>query len=185
MNKEELESLKKYSLNGDEMMKLNPNAKLIKYTELNDINDIDEMFVDTDELIILYLLQNEYMGHWCTLFKQKVANDKYYNFFDSYGKDLDYQLEILTPKRRKQLDEERNRLNELLKHKKVYYNDIRLQSKGTETCGFFVSHRLANKEANDTAYVDFFKQQQKIKHRTPDDVVVRYVYRRMKNIIKR
>ena len=183
MNREDIDRLMNYSLSGTQMTKLNPNAKLIKYTELNDINDIEEMFYDTDELIILYLLQNENTGHWVSLFKQLDADGKYYNYFDSYGKDIDHHLDILPPKRRKQLNEERNKLDELLKYKKVYYNNCLLQSKNTQTCGFFVTHRLANKEANDTAYFNFFKEQMKMKHRTPDEVVIRYVMKRMPNII--
>lgn len=143
-----------YSLSAYEMMKLNPDAKLIIYTELNKINDISELFKSTNKVIILYLLQSKTSGHWVTLFKNNEKN--IFHFFDSYGEQEDAQLDFLGYIKRKQFNEEKNRLRELLKDYTVIYNNVRLQANGTATCGCFVTHRLHYYELNEVDYINLY-----------------------------
>jgi hypothetical protein len=138
------------SLSGQEMLKLNPDARLLKYTDLYKYNNIEDVFKDKKKIILLYLLQSEYSGHWVCLF----LNKKGLNFYDSYGVPYDYQLDILTPERRKQLNEEQDYLSKLLYDYPVYYNEICYQGKGTETCGCFVTHRLHNSHLTDSRYLE-------------------------------
>ncbi len=130
----------KYPLNGFEMMFLNPSTRLLSYSDLNHINNADELFGNYNKVIILYLLQSKTMGHWVCLFKD---NNNYINFFDSYGHSPDYEIDKLTEKQRHELDEKRNTIQNLFKKDDVIiYNNRQLQGKGTDTCGCFVSHRL-------------------------------------------
>ena len=71
----------KYPLSGLEMEQLNPDAKILNYTQLYDYNNVKQLFGKYKKLIILYLIQNERSGHWTCLFKNKSG----IHFFDSYG----------------------------------------------------------------------------------------------------
>ena len=146
----------KYSLNGNEMKFLNPDAKIIKYTELYNFKTIEQLFkkLKTNKIIILYLLHSSFYGHWTTLFYNPT--DKTYNFFDSYGKPYDYHLDNLSKEKRKELNEQKNYLYNLLKKHKVYYNNIIYQIPNTETCGMWITHRLHNYKLSDYEYLMFF-----------------------------
>jgi hypothetical protein len=141
-----------YPLNGYQMMALNPDSKLITYDQLNNIDNIDDLFHDTNKLIILYLLKSKNDGHWVCLFLNKDG----YNYFDSYGEPEDEHLSFLTKKQRREFNEKRNKLSELLRHKKVIFNNVRLQASGTDTCGMFVTHRLHHSNKNLVQYIDIF-----------------------------
>ena len=160
------------SLSGKEMLKLNPDARLLKYTDLYKYDNIEDVFRDKKKVIILYLLQNDYCGHWVCLF----LNHKGINYYDSYGVPYDYQLDILTPEKRKQLNEEKDYLSKLLEPYPVYYNEITYQGKGTETCGCFVTHRLHNYNLTDSEYLEGFRQHN-IKN--PDKFVADYCFNKI------
>ena len=121
--------LTKISLSGLDMRVLNPDAKVLKYTDLYDYHNVDELFNDTDKVILLYLTMNDHSGHWTCLFKNKEG----INYFDSYGVPIDYQYELLTPDKRHQLHVEQDYLKKLLFNEKVCYNNITYQKKGTQT----------------------------------------------------
>jgi len=164
-----------YPLSGIEMMTLNPDAHLYKYTDLFKFDNIEDVFGNKNKVIILYLIHNDMAGHWVCLFRN---NDKYLNFFDSYGVDLDYQLDMLDKKTRKRLNEEQNYLKQLLDEHMVLYNNITYQKPKTATCGCFVSHRLANSHLTDMEYLNNF-----IKHDLdPDRYVAEYCFKRLNYI---
>ena len=142
-----------YSLSADEMMQLNPDALLITYDELNKIFDINDLFNKTksNKIIILYLLRSRSYGHWTCLFKDRFNK---INFYDSYGKPLDYHLDNLSIFQRIEYDELTNRLKELLEPHDVYFNNIILQGPHTKTCGMHVCHRLHNYHLTGKEYVD-------------------------------
>lgn len=142
----------KYPLNGFEMMQLNPDAKLIKYDELNKVFDIDDLFKKTNKLIILYLLQSKTSGHWVCLIKK----DDHFCFFDSYGVPEDKQLDYLSFRQRAEFNEKQKRLKILLHDHLVIYNNVCLQAHGTDTCGMFVTHRLHNSDLDDVEYIGIF-----------------------------
>lgn len=65
---------------------------------------VKELFSGCKKVIILYLTINETAGHWVCLFKNKTG----LNYFDSFGVLPDYQFELLTKAKRKQLHEEQD-----------------------------------------------------------------------------
>jgi hypothetical protein len=165
--------IRKYALNGIEMKILNPDAKLLKYTDLYKYRNIEEVFGNYNKVIILYLIQSETSGHWTCLFKNK----KGINFFDSYGVPVDYEMELLTPAKRKRLNQEQNYLNNMLRHKRVIFNNT-YQDRDTATCGCFVSHRLYYSHLDNYQYLDlFFKSGQE-----PDDLVSEWCFKRLGKI---
>lgn len=162
-----------YSLSMDEMKQLNPDAEIITYPELNKITNIKTLFKNCDKLIILYLLEDEYTGHWVCLFK----NYEGFNFFDSYGFPMSYEVDVLPPELRRELNQQKQRLNLLLKPYRVIYNNIQLQKKNTETCGMFVTHRLHYDNLNTIKYINGFKNKNKI---SPDEIVATYCLKLLK-----
>jgi hypothetical protein len=162
-----------YPLNGFEMQFLNPNTKLITYDKLNNINTVRELFGNHNAVIILYLLKSKSEGHWVCLFKNHIG----INFFDSYGHAPDYQIDNLTPKQRKEYNEKAQRLHEILRFENVKYNNRKIQSKGTMTCGCFVSHRLHHSYMDNSEYRRHF-----FNGKIPDKVVANYCLKRLKYI---
>jgi hypothetical protein len=156
-----------YPLNFNEMQYLNPDAKIITYDQLNDIKDIRQLFRNTNKIIILYLLQSKNMGHYTTLFLNKDG----LNYFDSYGKPADYWLDILTKKQRAEYNEREDELEILLKNYVVEWNEFLLQSKNTDTCGCFVTHRLHNSKLSEKEYMDKYFTNNK---KSPDLIVANY-----------
>jgi hypothetical protein len=165
----------KYALNGLEIRALNPDAKVMKYTELYDYDSVEELFKDTRKVIILYLMINDSVGHWTTLF----LNQDGINFFDPYGVPPDYELELLSKTKRKQLDQEQDYLKNMLKPYKVIFNNITYQRLGTMTCGCFVSHRLFYSHLNDTQYFSIFADS----HKKPDELVADWCFSKLKNLM--
>jgi hypothetical protein len=141
-----------YPLNGFEMMCLNPDAEIITYDKLNNIFDLNDLFKGKDKIIILYLLNSRSSGHWVCLFK----NHQGINFFDSYGKLPDVEIDNLTIEQRDEYNVKQNRLKEILAKYTVYYNNICLQGKKTQVCGCYVSHRLINKDLTEDEYINTF-----------------------------
>lgn len=157
-----------YPLSGLQMKLLNPRAKIISYDELNSIKDIKDLFKDCDQIICLILITSKYSGHWICLFKNKQC----YNYFDSYGYDIDKQLDLLTKQQRIELNERDKRLKKLFEPYRVIYNNVTLQNIDTETCGDHVTFRLHKSEMTAQQYVDFFL---KNGIKSPDEYVANYV----------
>jgi len=141
-----------YSLSGLQMLKLNPDAKLIKYTDLYKYNNIDDLFKNTNKLIILYLLKNDHYGHWTCLMKKKG----YYEYFDPFGVNIDEEFSWISNRKRKELNEQHNYLFDLLKkgNKKIIYNNIDFQGEKTMTCGMHTSFRLINYNLTLRQYIE-------------------------------
>jgi hypothetical protein len=162
-----------YSLNMDEIYYLNPDSIVLSYDEFNKIENILELLKKKNKIIILYLLESLYSGHYTCLFVNKYG----IQYFDSYGQPVDFFLDILTKKQRIQYNEKDNKLQKLLKPYNVNYNEYLLQGKGTQTCGQFVTHRLHHYKLSEKQYINkFFKNNKK----SPDEIVANYVLKLLK-----
>lgn len=148
------ENKKRYALTGEDMIRLNPDSKLITYDELNKVFNIDDLFRNTKKLIILYLLRSKNSGHWTCLFINEKT--KGYEYFDSYGRAEDEQLDRLSIMERIEYNEQQDRLRLLLKNKLVIYNNVVLQGPGTKTCGCHTTFRLHTTHKTLKEYIDFF-----------------------------
>jgi len=163
-------------LSGYEMQILNPDSKIIVYTDLYKYDNINDLFKDTNKLIILYLVQSKTSGHWVCLFKNKDG----FNWFDSYGVDVDKERNFLTKSKQIELNEQYDYLSKLLKPYKVIYNNVRLQNKHTQTCGCHTTYRLHNYKMNLQDYVDNLFIKKNIKN--PDLEVAKYCFKKLKYI---
>ena len=167
--------VKKSALNGLQIRALNPDAKVLKYTELYDYKSIEDLFKDTRKVIILYLMFSESAGHWTTLF----LNQDGINFFDPYGVPPDYELELLSKSKRRQLDEEQDYLKNMLEPYKVIFNNITYQDEYSTTCGCFVSHRLFYSHLNDQQYFSIFTDS----GMRPDNLVANWCFSKLQNLL--
>jgi len=161
-----------YPLNFQEMQYLNPDADIYTYDEFTNLKKISNLFLNTHKVIILYLLQSKYMGHYTTLF----INDSGIQYFDSFGKPIDFWLDLLTTQQRIEYNEKSDILELLLKPYNVNYNEYLLQSKNTDTCGMFVTHRLHNYLLTENQYLKKYFMGKT----SPDLIVANYVLKYLK-----
>lgn len=160
-----------YFMTDQDMGYCNPDASIIKYDLLTKIFNIDNLFRNTNKIIILYLLQSRSKGHWVTLFRDPSG---VYHFFDSYGLPEDTEVDHLTDGQRQEYNERKDRLHILLKGKPTHYNNICYQKPGTATCGMFVTHRLHHADLNEGEYYDLMKDLCHKDQATPDAIVAAY-----------
>ncbi len=119
---------------------LGTDAKIIRYSELRRIGDLDELLTkDLDYCIVLYE-DRPNRGHWTALSKY----DGIYEHFDSYGNKPDKSLEWVNLKMRRMLNEATPYLTNLLHKKNYIYNNVKYQDRDgyVNTCGSHVVHRL-------------------------------------------
>lgn len=122
-----------------EIKELNKDSVFVPYDQVKYYKSIDELFQGKNKAIILYLFTTN-SGHYVCLFKR----GKYLSFFNSYGREPDEDVLKLDPEKRKEFNETEPYLFYLMaqSNKPCEYNDTRLQSNGTSTCGWHCTHRL-------------------------------------------
>jgi hypothetical protein len=121
------------------------NVKIIYYSELNKYDDINTLFKESDNIIILYRTEGNY-GHWVAL----LNYGDYIEFFDSYGMQPDYELQYAQESMRSTKGQDEPHLTYLLNNaknrykKKIVYNSVRLQQfhQYINTCGRHVALRI-------------------------------------------
>lgn len=171
--KEYIKKLEGKSLSDSDLKALfNSNAKILTYTELADVNDIEELLYPYDACIILYLTKRNY-GHWTCVFRR----GKYINFFDSYGLKPDFELKWVPSYLRVETKQVKPHLTYLL-YKATYdgynieYNNYALQQKSSydhhiATCGRHVAVRLMFKHLSPDEYAELILNS----NYTPDQLV--------------
>jgi len=169
-----LPEITRIPMSGLDMAKLNPDAKLLKYPDLYNYKTIDELFSDCNKIILLVLTINNMSGHWCSLFKNKQG----IHYFDSYGVPPDYQFELLSKNKRKELNQAQDYLNHLLRNSNVIFNNITYQKPNTQTCGEHTTFRLHNSNACDIEYLNFFVNN----NLEPDIYVSNWCFSKLNNI---
>ena len=170
---EYIKELENLSLSNSDILKLlHGQIKIITYTDLTNIKDIDELLNPFDAVVILYLTSQNY-GHWVLLFKQKP---KLLSFFDSYGKFPDEELKFVPQYFRKVSKQDYPHLVSLLfkamseKKYNVEFNEYQYQQNGSDfkTCGRHVVTRYLFKHLDNQQYHDFITSS---KCYTPDNLV--------------
>jgi hypothetical protein len=126
------------------------DVDIIRYENLSSFNKIDELFKNSENIVLLYQTK-ENEGHWVCMWRTK----KKIFFFDSYGGTPDSQL--------KYAKYNHNRLHSYLL-KLMYdssylidYNDYELQGNyPISTCGRWCVERLKNKGLSTKAFGNTF-----------------------------
>jgi len=174
------ETIEEYPLGDDDIRKiLGNNINIIAYPELDNYNDVDEIFDDQNRVIILFLTTDKNTGHWLCLHKDKQDNIFY---FDPYGEGIDKNKKWLTRSKLEELNQDKISLLRLLKNTAnngVYYNtyDFQDDRKGINTCGRHCCVRLLYKDLDLDDYYDMIKKS----NLTPDQFVSKITF----NIIKK
>ena len=110
-----------------------PNAKIIKFSDLQHLNSIDELLPNERDYAILFYETSPNVGHWNALLKY----DNKIELFDSYGLNEKQILKWIPFKLQKLLGEDTDYLKQLI-NKSNYqfvYNRNKYQADDTETCG--------------------------------------------------
>lgn len=157
---ESIGGIKSYALSNDDINEiLEPNTKVIRYTDLNDMSSIDEAFDDLGRCIILYLTEDNNTGHWCCMWK---TNPDTIFYFDSYGEKPDEPLTWLNRSHRAELGIEDGRLTQMLRASgyKVYYSPVQYQvDRGAvNTCGRWCVVRLVLKDESPKTFNQIVKK---------------------------
>lgn len=154
-------------LSDQEVLKLiDGRANLVLYGDISDYDTIDELLYPYDACIILYVFQNKpsIFGHWVLIHKR----GKELEYFDSYGKFIDYPLKEVPDKLKKLTNQNYAHLSKLLINSpyRIQYNDYKFQDSdpNIKTCGRYVALRLLLKELS-------LKKFEKLFRENSDDVV--------------
>ena len=142
-----------YKITKDDILNIFPNINFILYSDIPNINTIDELLGNKGMAIILYLFQ-EFSGHYVCLFKR---TKNILSYFDSYGFQPDDDLIFIKPEVRKQHVEVDPILFELISNSgyRCEYNNYQLQrlSNDINTCGKHCIVRLYNRKLSPETYV--------------------------------
>ena len=135
-------------LSDEETQKIAQNAQVLTYDQLADYDSIEDLFRDSNKIILLYINEKNptsTVGHWCALFRH---NGKV-NFMDPYGKEIDEHLDDFSQEHRNATGQPVNYLTRLLydyvtRGGKVNYDEKNKQkvSDNIATCGRHTALRL-------------------------------------------
>ena len=142
---------------------LGSDVKIIKYSELRHLRDIDDLLTNEKDCCIILYEDAPDRGHWTALCKY----DGLYEHFDSYGVKPDTELKWISAKRNRQLNQDEPYLTQLLKQEeeRYIYNDVAYQNKDTSvnTCGSHVVHRLHRLMKDGMCLEDYHRYMKSIK----------------------
>jgi len=156
-----LEEKEEKAISGGDILKLlNGKTRVIKYSELAKINNINELLFGYDSCVILILSKQNY-GHWVCI----TRRDNILEFFDSYGFfiDDDEYFKRTSKYCRKMFGQDYPHLTYLFltadPEYKITYNEIRFQkmSPYVSTCGRHVICRIIYKNMDLYDYYNFLK----------------------------
>jgi hypothetical protein len=165
MNNEQIDAIKGTPMSNQDIKQYFPNVKIYMYTDLKNIQNASDLFINDKYFFILYL-DSPYSGHWCCCANNK--NDIY--FFDSYGYAPDKQLNFTPEKIKRELGTNTPYLTDLFNKSNydIYYNDVDYQGRKnleSQTCGrfccFFLSNFLKGMKLD-----DFYEYMRLLKKRT-------------------
>lgn len=169
MNKKIIhEEIASYPLSDSDLRKiLGDDISIVLYPELDDIDDIDEVFDDKGRAMILFLTTDAHTGHWMCIYKR----DDGIHFFDPYGTAVDKARDWLSKEKLIELQQEKPFLRKLLlgSGEKVYYNIFPFQQDKMDinTCGRHCSTRLLYKDLDLDEYYNMIRKSKL----SPDDFV--------------
>ena len=156
-----LEEKEKKAISGGDILKiLNGKTRIMKYSDLAKINNINELLFGFDSCVILILSKENY-GHWVCI----TRHGKKLEFFDSYGffiDDDDY-FKRTSKYCRKVFGQDYPHLTYLFltcdPEYEITYNEIRFQkmSPKISTCGRHVICRIMYKNLELYDYYNFLK----------------------------
>lgn len=136
---------KYYPLSDDDIRRcFNNQIKIIKYSQIKDYDNVDDLLAPYDRVMLLWEYKKDY-GHWCCLYRSKGGKNVLPGtiwYFDSFGTPIEGILKKLDKKTKSRLDEHEGYLIRMFKNRDVYYNTHKLQGKDTSVCGRYCIGRM-------------------------------------------
>jgi len=146
-----------YDLSDNDILRITDNkTKIFLYSDLEKVNNIDEILNPYGCCVILYQLE-ENVGHWICLIKHK---NNIIEFFDPYGIKVDQELKFSKFTLRRHNGVIVPHLTALI-HKsnyKIISNNFKLQQfkEHVNTCGRWVSMRIRFRDVSLNKFVKLF-----------------------------
>ena len=187
------------ALGDDDIKKYLPDAKILKYSDLNKYNNIEELLPNNKSYVVILYENQKNKGHWVCLmrYKDKKRGDLI-EFFDSLADDgkPDSQLKWVSSETNKLLGQGKPILTELLNKSDlpVIYNKFKFQSEGNKkdgnlinTCGKHCVFRIVNLLNDNRNLEDYYKlmaKAQKQSKNTFDEIVAHLCSPDIEKLIK-
>lgn len=181
MNKKLHEEMEE-PLSDSDIMKYLPNAKIIRYPELSNYNNITDLLPYPKSYVIIHMpLENELSGHWISILRPSKKNIEY---FCSYGSRPDKQISWIKENLREDLDMKFPHVSKLLNNAiddgfKVSFNNNKYQNINDldiATCGRWIVKRilfmLNNKKTTNESDFCKYIENMKEKYNLSNDLLI-------------
>jgi hypothetical protein len=161
-----IEKIKYEPMKASELDDHGVNVKFITYDELDNYNNINELFNESNYIVIL-IRWNDNTGHYIGLINDKNYIEK----FDSFGKGHAYHKNLIGGKLNERLGQDENLLNKLLKesNKKIIKNRFEYQDYNNSelaSCGRHTIYRMLNHKKKGMNLKNYNKLMKDLKNKT-------------------
>ena len=123
------------SLTCNDIKRYFPDSETLKYSELKNYNDIDELLPNDKDFKIILIEQEHHVGHWVCIMKY----DNTIEYFNSYGNKVDNDKRFIGKLKNKLLGQDEDILTEMMEKSKYkcIYSKKRFQklNNSINTCG--------------------------------------------------
>jgi hypothetical protein len=155
---------------------LDVRNKILKYSQLEIFNTIDELIPEQDDYRILLLESEPSVGHWVCL----IRKGDILEFFDSYGKTHKGELKYIPKFINRMLNQPDDYLTKIMKSsKKPIFSTLKLQNNNPNicTCGRHVIARILCSKAgyNLDDYEKLIKRETTNREMPPDILICHWV----------
>lgn len=187
MDKKTELNLIKNPLGDDDINFYLPNTKIIKYSDLKNVKNIEDLLPNNkSNVVILYEINGINDGHWVAIMRYKDhKRGDIIEFFDSIADDgsPDSELKWISKSKNKMFGQSKPYLTNLLNKSvlPVIFNKLKFQSDGNKkdgylinTCGKHIVFRILNlldKDLNLEDYQKLLKDVKKDSGNTFDEIV--------------
>ena len=146
-----------YDLSDNDILRITDNkTKIFLYSDLENVNTIDEILQPYGCCVILYQLEAN-IGHWVCLIKR---GDRKIEFFDPYGFAIDEELKYSKYNLRKHNGKIVPHLTALLEKSNysIKSNTVKLQQfkEHVNTCGRYCALRIRFKDVSINKFIELF-----------------------------
>jgi hypothetical protein len=166
----EVKKVSETPMGDNNIRKYLPNAKILKYSELADVENIEELLPSPKSYFFLLYEHAFNNGHWVVINRYINNGKDTICFFCSYGSKIDAPLRWNSPARNQELGQGTPYLSILLRKsgKTLQYNNVAYQSKTSPvaTCGAFATLWIKANLRENMSLTDFHDWIKEIKDET-------------------
>lgn len=180
----QINEIKAEPMGDDDIKKYFPNAKILKYSELQNYQNITQLLPQNKTFFFLLYEHAPNEGHWVAVlrYRDDDSGKDTIEYFCSYGTKIDGPLTWSGLDRRIQLGQDKPYLSMLLDKSpfNIVYNKVQYQSKksGIATCGAYDTLRVGEMVRHNTNLSEFTSMLEEVKKATGlsyDDIVANLV----------